>query len=470
MTALMMFYAVFFPVLLGCVPLSLLLRKKDDAPFYLRYALGWGLGTILLTRSMPILSFFGVKLSVLSITLFWLPFLALIGVFSVYRKYEIFDLPGLVSSFGALVSFLKDRGRAALFEKTLFGLLIFKITYVFYEALIKPVYAWDAWGYWVYMGKVFFVERAATPAVAMLTRGYDQPWHVSLLNAWMFLNFGYFNDVLSEIIYPMYFLSFILIMYFALRLHLPRLSALFYTYLVTTLPFYLYHATISYADSLVSFYACTAFVLIFLYFERRIDAFLVLAFLFSIFSVLVKKQGVLYFSSLSLVSFVYILKEKPAIFGMEFKKYIRPFLICLGLLLIEMLNILIMALMRKEVWIVPYFDRVPVILKIFSDKLFFMGNWNILWFAFIVVSILALNKEGKTSLVYTFSAAALNLGLLFLFFLFGSDVVYIWLRDGTVLNRYFVQFSPFVVLYIAYAARSVFEAGTEVKTQVRKKR
>ena len=466
MIALKLFYAIALPVIIGAIPLSWFLPKREDGPFYLRWAMGWGLGTIMLTRSMELMGLIGWKFSVLSITAFWLPFVLLGGGFSLYMRYEIFDLNGVAASAKTFSGIAIAKGRKALIGKLIALVLAFKVLYVFYEALIKPVTAWDAWAYWILMAKVFFVERTATPALAALTRGAEQPWHMPLLNTWMFLNLGAFNDVLSEIIYPIYFVALLCVFYAALRAHFSRIRSLFFTFLVSSIPFYLYHATISYADSLVTFYACASFVLFYNFIKGHKERDLVLSFLFVVFSFLVKKQGYLYFVVWVIATIAYVLVKKPQLFGMAAAKYLKYLFALIGLAALSGLSLMVVLVGRGDISFMPHVERLPVILNVFYNKLFMMGNWNIAWFVFVLISVLGFQKIIRSDAAYIFSISMLNLMMLFLFYLFGGQALFVLLLDGTVLNRYLVQFTPFLVLCIAEGF-DLFRAG--VKAPMKRK-
>jgi|GEM_PF-1961139 len=443
MTIINLLYAIIFPIFLGCVPLSWLFPGRGVLPFYVRLALGWGIGTIMLTLSMSCLGILGIEYSVLKITLVWLP-LILLGLFIARQKKLILIDAG---SFGRI-------GGTSAVEKILITALLLKVFYVFYEALIKPVVAWDSWAYWILMAKIFFVERLATPAFASLTRGGTQPWHMPLLNTWIFLNLGNFNDVLSKVIYPIYFVSLLLIFYAFMRRKMERVLALLFSFLLTTLPLYFYHASISYADSIVAFYACAGFVLLWSYFDERKESFFILSLLFMMFSILVKKQGYLYFMSWSMIAMAFVFVTRPDIYGIQFNKYFKYLVSTIGILSIPVLYVFFMFMGAGRISLVPHIDRIPTILSIFFNKLFMMGNWNIAWFAFVLVAALLFYRFYRSSLVYLFSAIVLNLLLLILLFTFSSEEIYGWLVNGTVLNRYLVQFTPLIVFFIGIAYNS----------------
>jgi hypothetical protein len=79
--------------------------------------------------------------------------------------------------------------------------------------------------------------------------------------------------------------------------------------------------------------------------------------------------------------------------------------------------------------------------------MFFSGNWNILWFLFLLVAVIYFRKILATNSKYLFLSVVLNLGALVAIYLFTHS--YRYLLDGTTLNRNMLTFIPTVMLCVA---------------------
>lgn len=91
--------------------------------------------------------------------------------------------------------------------------------------------------------------------------------------------------------------------------------------------------------------------------------------------------------------------------------------------------------------------RIPVIINHYYNKMLFYGNWNITWFVFVVVLILSFNRLKKLRTFYSLLFILLFLCAFSLMYYITEN--YVWLLDGTTLNRNTLIIMPLVVYFIS---------------------
>jgi hypothetical protein len=111
-------------------------------------------------------------------------------------------------------------------------------------------------------------------------------------------------------------------------------------------------------------------------------------------------------------------------------------------------------------------DRLPVILSYFYNKMFFYGNWNIAWFVFVVVLILSFNRLKEARIFYTL--VYILLFLLAFGIMYYITENYVWLLDGTTLNRNTLIIMPLVIYFIAINLQSLL-TPPQLTSQPKKK-
>jgi hypothetical protein len=135
--------------------------------------------------------------------------------------------------------------------------------------LLTPTYLQDSLSNWNLRGKVLFETAALTlvmPNEDPLTspKGVSSyPPTVPMAKALLADTAGVWSEPLVNSIHGLWYLSAVLMLYFALRRCASRSWALLGTYLLLSLPLYLMHGTNAYADAFVSAHVFAAVSLLF---------------------------------------------------------------------------------------------------------------------------------------------------------------------------------------------------------------
>ncbi|NQU16572.1 MAG: glycosyltransferase family 39 protein [Candidatus Saganbacteria bacterium] len=426
--------ALLVPFLLG-YSLLLYLFKKNELVFLERMAISFVLGSGLLTFVMTLFVLFRIPLNFLVIVVFPVLFI----LFSLFKFRD-----NMVFGFDAMKTVTFGFGFARVLFFGLLFLIALKLCYVFSEALLRPVYTWDAMQNWVIRAKFIFYER-----VPQNIYNTDYPLHLPLIVSWFSIVLGEWNDQLYKVIFPLYYSSMLGSFYFVLRRFKGQLHSIFFTFLLSTLPLLAYHATISYADFSVAVFFYFAVAYLYVFMEKRGEGCFYLAALFAGMMMLVKSEGRLYFFALLFVLAIYLLREQRQI------KPILKFFFPALLLILPWIIIRTTFGIKGFDWLFPetYYSisqligRFWFILQQVYKKFLFEGNWHLAWFAFVLSFLAFYKKIFQSKLKYLYLLTLLNLIVLFIVFCFTE--MYQWLLGASVtFNRLVLAYMPIVLLTI----------------------
>jgi hypothetical protein len=432
MALLMTSYAVIFPALVGAGLVNLFLYKKTDASLLERLALGFCIGLMLVTLEMAfLLTKLNIPFSIFSISLPLVPIL-LAGLYvTIKNKLIDLDLSGLKG--------LK------LLEILLIALILLKIFFIFSSLMIKPVSGWDAWANYSFRAKAYFMERTANvPSLPPTVRGQHDP----LSQTWVFVCINDWNDILGKITFPFYYLALALLFYGAVRRHRDRLVSLFATYLLISLPFLVYHATIEYCDFMLCVYLFAGVSLLFLWLNDPQLRYLLLSFVFLLATTAIKSEA--YFHLVIVISVFVITIFSSRLnraFGIKWVRSLSIASVVLGgLYMIRMIFFAQHEALRFNA-VDP--SRISPLLSVFADYIFTRDNWNIIWPMLIILMIFNYKKLFEGFNLFLLGIVALEFsGFMTYYFLSQSDI-YGWLFYVTPAVRNMLQFMPVAMLLFA---------------------
>ncbi len=453
MIILKLLFAFFFPTMLGYLLIALIASKEGGISPLEKLAASYGLGVGILTFVMFLIGAFRLPMDLVTIIvacaiLFAYPF------FTVIKKIRITGID----------VFRIDIKDAKWYEWLFFSLISLRVLYSYFSALIKPVEDVDAFANWSLRAKVFFFDHGLSLDRThgyFLGKGHTYyPINIPLFETWIFNVLGTWNDLLVKAIFPTFLLALVIIFYCSMRRICGRAFSLFSTYLLTTLPFLMYHSAASYMDFPLSFYFFSSFVFLLNFMRTKEKSFLVLSALLAGICAWTKNEGMILALVDLLAAFAYF-----AYFDKNDSKT-RVFLsaIYTAILLIFPLSWSIF----KVVFGVPspkdqvlyfskmfeYADRIPVIITSYFQKAFFYGHWNIAWFAFsVVLTISLIKRRVSVENLFVIGAIVLCMGGYGVEYYLSKS--YEYLLIGTTLNRNFLTFMPLVIYYICSTIPSV---------------
>jgi hypothetical protein len=378
---------------------------------------------------MFIYSLLGIKFSVILICLPWLLLLPTLLFSKEKIKFELKSWSPLDYLISALI-----------------GL---KVVYVFFEALIKPVYGWDALWNFSLRAKIFFFEKMVPLAKAspyFLGGGMKQyPLQIPLIETWSFLVMNSWDDVKIKIIFPLYFCALLIIFYAALRNEKNRTHSLFFTFLLSSLPLLTYHATIEYADFVVGVYFFSASVYLYRYFQENENRYLILSALLAGFAGWVKDEGIMFYLICIFALWLYS--------GIKNWKKVAAY--CLPLLFLTIPWLFIKQLLGLSLGNEPnfafsnlssYLSFHPEVIGKIMEKTFLAGNWHLLPLALIVFLIFYYKKIFFSNKKYLFLCLGLGWGFFMYLYLFTYNSSMI--IPDIILSRNYLTYLPLAMLLI----------------------
>ena len=432
MAFVMTFFAMLFPTLVGFAFINLFLNKKDDAALPERLAMGFCIGLMLVTAEMFfVLTKLRIPFSIYSISIPLLPMLVA-GLYVTFKNDLVtIDLSGFKS--------LKT------IEIILLILIIAKIFFVSSTLMIKPVSGWDAWQQYSFRAKAFFINKTAdVPNLPETVRGQ----HNALSQTWVFLCVDKWDDILGKIPFPLYYISLAVLFYAAVRRNRSRLISLFATYLLMSLPFLVYHATIEYCDFMLSVYLFAGVSLMFLWLNEPKLRYLILSLVFLLSTTTIKSEAYFHIAMIMAAFVAAIFSKKlNAAFGI---KRIREFSVA-AILLGGAVLARVMFFASHEALRFHGVDasRIMPLLSAFTDYMFTRDNWNIIWLLLILLVIFNYKKLFERFNLFLLGIVSLELSGFMAYYFLAQNDIYGWLFYVTPAVRNMLQFMPIAALLIA---------------------
>jgi Dolichyl-phosphate-mannose-protein mannosyltransferase len=446
-----MIFAFLFPTLLGYILVELVAPKGGLLKPLEKLAVSYCMGVGILTFVMFLLGAFGLPMNLASIIIAC-SLLFIIPLIMVARNMAAprFDVAGLVSGLKGL----------KWYEWLFACLILFRICFSYFSALIKPIGDVDAFANWSLRAKAFFVTQGLSLGKL---HGYfvgggqlNYPINIPLFETWIYNVLGAWNDLLVKAIFPTFLLALVIIFYYSMRRAYGRAFSLFSAYLLTTLPLLIYHSSSAYTDFPLSVYFSISVFYLVNYLESRDKRHLIISALLAGMGAWTKSEGfylVLISTAVLALSFIVQKKDPKSIIGGSL------FYALIGLIFKIAWSLFnVFYRVPKEGWqtieyakAIEYLYRLPVIFERFYKRFFFYGNWNIAWFMFVVMLIIMLlrsiNNPVKPRQLYSLLICLLCLLAFVMIYYLTPN--YTWLLDGTTVNRNTLLVMPIVIFFVS---------------------
>lgn len=381
------------PVALGYCLIRLMDRERL-LPLTFSLALAYGLGTGILTLWMFLLGILHIPLTISTINYPMAISLAISALLIIKsrntnrNKRSDHALPPLRFDPPSVIFML---------------FILLQIVYVFWRAFTVPISSWDAFATHTFNAKVFFYEQSLSYLNNLPHNNY--PLHVPFLQAWVALTAGIWDDQIIQGVFPLYFLSTLVIQYYFLKNHSGPRWALLGLVLLVSSPFLVFHATVGYRDFTLLYYNYTTIILLLFWSKKKENQYLLLASFFAGIGSFVKLEGTGYLFIHMLLLVIILAHERAMRFLEKFKallKFLLPSLaVCLFFHIYRYLaltksassnnlsfNLYTLGLDHAA----NYIERLMVVFVKIAQNLFFSNNWNILWLI-LVVSLLRFDRR-----------------------------------------------------------------------------
>ena len=455
-----LFLSLAIPICLGCLILKCLLKVKFF-PLALLIALSYGLGLGLLSYWMFIIAGLGLILTFKTI----LSTLLIICIFVYYlvRKWKFFsessceaspNFPGFVNPN----STQKREGKFSLLVPLAIFYLIFQIFIVLWYSLNVPVSAWDDFFNFATKAKVIYFEGSLDQIRHLTYPSY--PLLVPLAQVWIALSLGMWDDQLIKIIFPMAFLSFLIIYFYTLRFFTDGRGGIYGLGLLLSSSFFILHATINYSDFYQMYYNYVTIFLILIWTRVKTNGLLVLISLFAGLSTFTKIEGLGYLMLHLILLLIILTSQKQEGRILKIKRFLMFALPSLGMHFLYFLYKWHVQIPWEErthlILTLECFQRISQVLFYMFANLFLSGNWNILWFVLLVGLFNLPNIQRKPEIGWMFWVLILFLGYYFSLGVFTNHFPYIGDKPSAqVLSRILLHqypVCPFLIVLLNYPA------------------
>ncbi|MDD3580685.1 MAG: hypothetical protein PHW74_06660 [Desulfobacca sp.] len=236
-----------------------------------RFALGFGLGALVLTLWMLVLTFLNIDFSLPWVLGPWLIILCPWWALTSRRRLWQNDLCQLWSAARKIVTLGYGCGWTWR-ERAWLILLLLAFAFALLRATLYPLWAWDAITTWGLKAKAFYLSRAIDLSRFEAHNYY--PNLVPLLMTYIYLWLGGVVDHLVKAIFPLWGGCLVLMFYsFLRRLPVKRPGAwLGAAFLVLNGPTLITHCFIAYADLALTYYTLVSAGLLFLWLRDQAPA------------------------------------------------------------------------------------------------------------------------------------------------------------------------------------------------------
>jgi hypothetical protein len=393
---------------------------------------GWFVGAFVLTVWMRLLSLSGIRFSIASIAIPLMVATIALVVFEIRREPRA-KLAAFVRGAWGELSGRELKGWKRALWLAIVVWLVLRALVLLFDVVTIPLYPWDAWIRWATKARVWFEMGRIVPferseawfdagGAAWFDAAPHYPATVPLWQVWTNLTLGRWDDSLMNVPWWLLAVALGLVVYATLRrAGCDQLGALVGAWLVSSLPLANVHVALAgYADLPMAAYYALAAIALWNWTRDRTLANAILACLLAVACVTVKTPGIVW--AMTLV---------PAVVLTVFPRNGKRILV--AALVIALAALVVFA--RTEAVVLGYrlhLDFAPPWFGML-ESLFLLGNWHLLWYGALAVTIVGWREVLSAKLV-TLSATIAS-GLLFLFIVFAFTNARAWVTDQTTLNR-----------------------------------
>ncbi|MBI5048065.1 MAG: hypothetical protein HZB54_03820 [Deltaproteobacteria bacterium] len=122
-------------------------------------------------------------------------------------------------------------------------IVVLQVIYTFMCAFLMPLNGWDALEIWFLKARGFFMEKKVSPEFLLNASSHaDYPLLIPLSVAWIYTSMGKLNDHMAKVMYPLQYVSLLIIFHYLLKKISSRNNALLFTTLLSLTPMLVLHA------------------------------------------------------------------------------------------------------------------------------------------------------------------------------------------------------------------------------------
>lgn len=447
-------------MVLGFLVLAFLLKNDRETGLLERLCLAYPLGMGLLTLQMFLLGLMRIPL-----TLGYILTPLVIEIAALSWRIRSRSIPFFSAGKPGIIKELADQG-LPLIQRAATGLLAAwvaaKLGSVFIETSLRPIWAWDTWANWSVGAKLFFHARSLlldAPAgdffgVGAVSRFGSYPLHNPLMQVWLSLWAGSFDEVFVKFTSPLYLTSLSVYLYLFMSRDIGRLASLAMVLILLGSPLLSYHAIELYSDlplAVLLVFALAAFVRAL----RGRDCYWPLTGLFATLALWTKEEPLFFVLPLLLSASVHLWREgreRPGRGG-RLASFLVPFALIVPWFAFKFSHTFGLGAEGVN----RGFTFHPEVYLSVAANLLSLDSFNVL-FVFFPLLLIAAGRPDGTFLHLVFPVVGF---LAFFTLLYALTVYYFeFFNNGTVFYRNMLTIYPSVCLLDALLVKRIIERST----------
>lgn len=377
MTLVAIIFIALFIVLIGyiCIDRLSILKKESIVG---KLSLGWGLGVGLIGLQLFLYSILQIPWSRFSLLLPWIPFI----IFFFIKRFRIPNF--------------KMNHRFSNIERILIIFLILLNLFVAFEAVLRPVQAWDGWDNWLLRPKVFYMNNDLSLDYVRYTHD-DYPLIMPLMDTFGYIIIGGIDDKNILFFYFMFYLALGGLFFAASQKLFGTKLALLYTFLLLSLQNLIRHGgrfEAGQSDLALGYYIFTGALLLAYFFKTKNKFLSLLLSIFLGITAQIKNDGMAYFLIVNTIIVAVSIYWKK----FSYILYLLPgFLLVGSWTLYKILNDYPSNFLFRNGLDIHYEKTFAIIGAMLKEMINFQ-NWNLLWVIFATVLLLNWKNLGKAKL------------------------------------------------------------------------
>jgi len=414
------------------------------------------MGVGFISLEMFLLYLLKIKFDIMVIILPWLFVLAL-NVFLMLRKnrnsseisikfHPIKNIkPNIVSVFLSL------------------GIML-EVFYAFFRALIKPMESYDAVAIYAIKSKIFFLAKSIPQDYFSWIAGHfphpDYPLNIPLFKSFIYIWLGSLNDQLVKIIFPLYFVSCLVILCFAVRRFASRNYSLAFTFILASMPQFNSYAANAYLDLPLACYLFISAVCLFDWFRDKTDIrSLILSAIMAALAGWTKNEGLMYCAAYAFVIFLNVVFSRAGNIlkkAVCFTVYIFIILVILAPWFFirneyHLVNTDLGSINLDPIYLLKQLHRMAPIMYEFQKQVVGPKKWNIFWIAALAALLLNFKKAFRSDLkMVSITLALIICGYVYFYIASPLEIHYFLSKTW---SRFLIQFLPICVYWLAMILR-----------------
>lgn len=384
-------------------------------------SLSYFIGVMLTSFGMLLMNFLNFKYTFQS--LFLMSFLMLcllvfVIIINNTKKNQIINnWNQSLEELKSLILFFKQKELIVVAHLYLVFIFLFVMAIIFYEAMLRPLYTWDAMSFWVVKSKVmYFKQMIDWNDQSFINVNAHNPLNVPLIQVWFAYMQGGFDEMIIKWFYPVNTFFFSMIFFSHLKYWTQSLYALIGIIIFATIPFVCFHSTIAYSDLLVCYYFNIGTFYLFKYMNKNNNDYGTLWGVCCLGAYWTKPESILFVGIEVIIIIFYFIKERKKI-------------TTLVLFLLKNISLFVIFYLFWNQWIktlgfsdfkyhslIPHIDRLIPIIGSFLESFFTYGNWGVIGIFFMLVVGISYSKIIKSVDIYLFiTIILLSLGFMYIY-------------------------------------------------------